>query len=131
MPTKFLRSAKNRATATIRVAIGLILCASCLFPKEPDLGSTPAQRWSIDLNSSASVRDVGSIDANTDVRLVYLGQNRLIAVFLFPIRVDDKFSSIRDRETWRALLLSVDVSDGKVLHSFAKAPVQIGCSWEY
>ncbi len=76
------------------------------------------QRWVIDLNSLAEVKNAGPIDANRRINVVYLGQNRIAVALLFPIRVDGKFPPVRDEETWRALLLSVGGADGKIQHSF-------------
>jgi hypothetical protein len=97
---------------------GLLLFLLLISAEEGYPESTPVQRRRIDLSSSPDVQEAGPIDANTRINLAYLGQNRLAVVLLFPIRVNGRFSPVRDEETWRVLLLSVDSSEGKILHSF-------------
>jgi hypothetical protein len=97
---------------------GLLLFLLLISAEEGYPESTPVQRRRIDLSSSPDVQEAGPIDANTRINLAYLGQNRLAVVLLFPNRVNGRFSPVRDEETWRVLLLSVDSSEGKILHSF-------------
>lgn len=96
----------------------IMLCAIFRVPKDRKLEGAPVQEWAIDLNSSVDVQKAGPIDANTHINVAYLGQNEIAVALLFPVRVNGKFSPVRDEETWRALLLTVQRSDGKILHSF-------------
>jgi len=105
-------------TISFGIVAALLACVTSLLTQELNARDLPAQRWAIDLNSSADVQDAGPIDANTRIILAFLGQNRFAVALLFPIRINGKFPPSRDEETWRALLLSVEGTDGKIAHSF-------------
>jgi hypothetical protein len=105
-------------TISLVIVVVLLACLTSFLTQEANARDLPVQRWAIDLNSSAEVKNAGPIDANTRINVVYLGQNRIAVALLFPIRVDGKFPPARDQETWRALLLSVEGADGKIQHSF-------------
>lgn len=96
----------------------LLACLTSLLTQEVSSGDLPVQRWAIDLNSLADVHEAGPVDVNTRISLVYLGQKRIGVALMFPLRINGKFPPWRDEETWRALLLSVEGTNGKFLHSF-------------
>jgi hypothetical protein len=96
----------------------LLLCVISTFVWQKDSVSMSSQPWAADLNSAADVQQAGGVDASTQIKTVYLGQKRFAVAFLFPIPLNGKFSSVRDEETWRVLLLSLDSSQGQILHSF-------------
>jgi hypothetical protein len=105
-------------TINFGIVIALLGCLTSPLSQDVVSKGLPVQTWAIDLNSLADVHEAGSIDANTRIKLAYLGQSRIAIALLFPIPVKGKFPSKRDEGTWRALLLSVESSDGKIMHSF-------------
>jgi hypothetical protein len=104
---------------SFQVGAVALLCAVSAFAEKKNSVSMPSQQWAVDLNSSTDVQQAGAVDANTRINIGYLGRNRLAVALLFPIRLNGEFSSIRDEETWRVLLLILDSSQGRILHSFA------------
>lgn len=104
--------------SVVFAATVLMLYPVFRVPKEGRPESAPVRQWAIDLNSSVDVQEAGPIDVNTHINVAYLGQNEIAVALLIPVRVNGKFSPVHDEETWRALLLTMQRSDGKILHSF-------------
>jgi hypothetical protein len=105
-------------TISLGIVAALLAVLTCLLTQEVNAKDLAVRHWSIDLNSSAEVKNAGPIDANTRIKVVYLGQNHIAVALLFPIRVNGKWPPVRDQGTWRALLLSVEGASGKIQYSF-------------
>jgi len=76
-------------------------------------GGRPVRQWTVDLNSSPEVQKSGPIGMSTHTFVTYAGENRIAVGLLFGA----DSATRRDEKRWRAVLLTVDPTAGKLLRS--------------